>query len=238
MHRRRVVLLGTGTNVGKTYVGVQLVRAWRRSGISTLGLKPVETGVDPQAPLALSTDAGRLKDAADLGGAPLYSFVPPVSPHLAAQAAGMRIDVGRVGAWVHDQEDKFFGSDPDGTGGVTLVETAGGTFSPLNEQGTNFDLAALLQPSLVLLIAPDSLGVLHDVGACLRAMAAAPPDLVVLSAARPKDASTGRNAQELERVVFPRLGAAAPRDREVVTISDGEKADFLADRVLSLSLAP
>jgi dethiobiotin synthetase len=150
----------------------------------------------------------------------------------------MRIDLGRVEAWVRAHEDNHFGADPEGTGGVTLIETAGGVFSPLNEESTNLDLALRLQPALLLLVAPDSLGVLHDVSATLRAMAGSPPALVALSAGRAPDASTGRNATELERVVFPRLGTAAPHDREVITISADEKADFLADRVLQLTLAP
>jgi len=70
------------------------------------------------------------------------------------------------------------------------------------------------------------------VSATLRAMVSSPPTLVTLSAAREPDASTGRNATELERVVFPRLGPAAPHDRDVISISPDEKADVLADRLL------
>src|SRR5690606_2742750 len=103
--------------------------------------------------------------------------------------------------------------------------------SPLNEEAVNVDLGLLLQPALLVLIAPDSLGVLHDVGATLRAMAPNPPTLVALSEARAPDQSTGRNATELERVVFPHLGALAPYDRVVLTISADEKADVLADRI-------
>lgn len=232
MHRRRVILLGTGTDVGKTYLGTQLVRAWRRSGISTLALKPVESGMVPSPVLSPDSDASRLAEGADEGAAPLYALPDPVSPHLAAQVAGVRIDLPSIRSWVHDREDRFFGADPEGTGGITLIESAGGTFSPLNEESTNFDLAFSLQPALVVLVAPDSLGVLHDVSAALRAMSASPPDVVALSAARGSDASTGRNAVELERVVFPRLGEAAPHDREVIAVSADEKADFLADRIL------
>ncbi len=150
----------------------------------------------------------------------------------------MRIDLGVVATWVREKENQFFGLDPDDPGGITLIESAGGAFSPLNEQATNFDLALQLQPALVLLVAPDSLGVLHDVGATLRAMATSPPTLVSLSAARPPDESTGRNATELERVVFPRLGNAAPHDRGVMSISPDEKADVLADRISRLLPSP
>jgi dethiobiotin synthetase len=238
MHRRRVVLLGTGTGVGKTYVASQLARAWRRMGIRTLALKPIESGVPAGTWLDPSSDAGRLKAEADGGSAPLYAFSEPVSPHLAAQGVGMRIDLRALVDWVWERENEFFGLDSSAPGGITLIESAGGAFSPLNEEAVNLDLGHLLQPALLVLIAPDSLGVLHDVGATLRAMAPTPPTLVALSAARPPDQSTGRNATELERIVFPRLGPAAPYDRVVLTISADEKADVLADRLAQMLPPP
>lgn len=238
MHRRRVILLGTGTGIGKTYVATQLVQAWRRMGIRTLALKPVESGVPLGTWLDPTTDAGQLSAEADGGAPPLYALPDPVSPHLAAQDAGMRIDLRAIGEWVRQRENEFFGLTSDAPSGVTLIESAGGAFSPLNEDAVNFDLALYLQPALTVLVAPDSLGVLHDVGASLRAMAHSPPTLVVLSAGRPRDESTGRNATELERVVFPRLGNAAPYDRQVTTISADEKADFLAARLNQLSSTP
>lgn len=230
MHRRRVVLLGTGTEVGKTYVGRELLRAWRRSGVSTLGLKPIESGVDPEN--HSQSDAARLEEAAHAGGPPLYAFQAPLSPHLAARRQGMTIDANRVIDWVRAREDAFFGSDPVGAGGVTLVETAGGVFSPLGGGLTNLDLAERLLPASIVLVAPDSLGVLHDVTAALRAMAGMRPDFVVLSSSRSPDESTGTNAGELENLVFPALGPLSPKERDVITIVADEKADFLADRVL------
>ncbi len=47
---------------------------------------------------------------------------------------------------------------------------------------------------------------------------AAGVDLVVLSGARPRDDSTGTNALELEQVVFPWLGLAAPTIRQVFSL--------------------
>lgn len=230
MHRRRVVLLGTGTGVGKTYLGQEILRAWRRAGVSTLGLKPIESGYDPAQPEG--SDAGALCESAHAGAPPLYALRAPISPHLAAEREGSSIEPQKVTDWVRSQEDSFFGADPAGTGGVTLIETAGGAFSPLGRGLTNLDLAERLLPALLVLAAPDSLGVLHDVTATLRAMAPRRPDFVVLSQARPVDASSGTNGAELERVVFPALGATAPKDSEVVTLFVGDKADFVADRIL------
>jgi hypothetical protein len=57
-------------------------------------------------------------------------------------------------------------------------------------------------------VAPDALGVLHDVRASLEAARARgrAPDELVLSAARPADQSTGTNGDELVRLgLAPRV---------------------------------
>jgi dethiobiotin synthetase len=138
-------------------------------------------------------DAGVIAFAA--GHAPKLSpwrFSRAVSPHLAAREAGAELDVARVTSWVEGEQLASGAS-------VTLIETAGGAFSPLAAGLTNVDLARALEPALWVLVAPDALGVLHDVTATLRALPRA-PDAVVLSGARSEDQSSGTNAAELLRL--------------------------------------
>lgn len=181
----RVIVLGTGTDVGKTYVTACLARGLReRSAVAAL--KPIESGVAS----GVEGDAGVIAAAA--GHAPKLSrwrYPRPVSPHLGAREAGAPIAVAEVAAWVLEQE-KLLRAE------VSVVELAGGAFSPLGLGLTNVDLALALEPALWLLIAPDALGVLHDVTATLRALPRA-PDAVVLSGSRAPDQSTGGNAEEL-----------------------------------------
>lgn len=189
----RVVMLGTGTDVGKTYVTCRLAEALRRR-TSVLALKPIESGVVVGA----EGDAERIARAAE--HAPVYSpwrFTRPVSPHLAAREEGKLIELSSVTAWVAEAQARS-------SAAVTLVETAGGLLSPLAPGVTNLELATALEPSHWILIAPDALGVLHDVTATLRALPRA-PDAVMLSAARPPDASTGSNATELEQLGITRV---------------------------------
>jgi dethiobiotin synthase len=189
----RVVILGTGTNVGKTYVTACLAEALR-STCRVLALKPVETGVGPHE----MGDAGVIATAA--GHDPLLSpwrFPRPVSPHLVAREAGIEIVPAEVAAWVAAAEQRW---QPQ----VTLIESAGGALSPLSPSATNTDLAAGLGPALWLLVAPDALGVLHDVRATLAALSRR-PDALLLSSARPADESTGSNAVELERLGIARV---------------------------------
>ena len=234
----RIVIVGTGTDVGKTFVACALLSQWSERG-QVAGLKPIVTGVDPrlqrrtrslrargaEASGSTAPDQERLTGAAGVfhvkrhqgdrrrGAAQmpllrsLYAFPDPISPHLAARRAGVRIDLGLIDRWVRDHEAP-----------MTVIETAGGLFSPLGHGATNFELTQALQPQAVVLVAPDRLGVLHELTTTL-ALAAArggPPLGVVLSTPAKKDASTGCNAAELSALgitqplaVFPRASARA-----------------------------
>jgi dethiobiotin synthetase len=120
---------------------------------------------------------------------------------------------------------------------ITIVETAGGLFSPLGHTSTNFELTRALRPDGVLLVAPDRLGVLHDLTTTL-ALAAARGDLpigIVLSAPAAPDASTGRNDHE---IVALGIGAAIttfprrPTDHPA-TVAAAHAVMAWADRLLS-----
>jgi dethiobiotin synthetase len=101
-------------------------------------------------------------------------------------------------------------------------------FSPLSEDATNFELARALEPAIWVLVAPDSLGVLHDLSATLQAMRARgrAPEHVVLSAAREPDASTGTNASELAA-----LSIATPT--AVLTRNDDRGAENLVRALIA-----
>ncbi|HEX4334947.1 MAG TPA: AAA family ATPase [Polyangiaceae bacterium] len=137
---------------------------------------------------------------------PLLAFAEPVSAHLAARRERARISVAKVARALTLHATTLRGWQ--------VIETAGGAFSPLGPNETNFDLALALDPSIWVVVAPDALGVLHDVRATLLAMRACgrEPDHLVLCAAREHDASGGTNAAELPRVGLPKLAAILGRD--------------------------
>jgi dethiobiotin synthetase len=198
----RIVVLGTGTDVGKTFVTARLAAALRAAGRRVLALKPIESGADPGEP----GDAGRIARAAGhLPALSRWRFPRPVSPHLAARETGAAIDLVEVAAWVAEEEEQA--GRPD----VTLVETAGGILSPLAAGRTNLELALELEPARWLIVAPDSLGVLHDLSASLRVLPR-PPEAVVLSSARPPDASSGGNAAELQALGICDIAAVFGRN--------------------------
>lgn len=204
----RVVILGTGTDVGKTYVTAAIARGLAQR-TSVLALKPIESG----APPGVAGDAGTIAAAADHPPAlSQWRFLRPVSPHLAARENGVVIPIPDVASWVAEQERQ-------GSRAVTLVELAGGVFSPLAPGATNADLALALDPALWILVAPDALGVLHDVTATLRALPRR-PDAVVLSSSRAPDASTGSNGPELGALgIADVLEVVPPGGEALVTVA-------------------
>lgn len=219
---RLLVVSGTGTEIGKTHFSEALLLALSARSLQVAGIKPVETGfTDPEA-----SDAGRLARASSFHVKPIgVRFDDPVSPHLAARQAGAPISLPRLRdaiAEVVPQAD------------LTLVELAGGLFSPLSDTQTNADLARLLRPDFLLLLAPDRLGVLHDLTATTRA--ASMMDLhvngVVLAAPAAPDTSTGRNAPEVVRVLGLPLLATLPRE-PAASLARGPEIAAVLERVLS-----
>jgi dethiobiotin synthetase len=235
---RRLVIVGTGTGVGKTHVACTLLETRAELGFEAIGLKPIETGVVGGA--GEKTDQERLWEASQAFHVKqrtpptfhvkraLYTWPDPVSPHLAARRSGAQIDLTAVRHWALDHAAP-----------LTILETAGGLFSPLGPSLTNFDLVRALAPAAVLLVAPDRLGVLHDLTATLGWASARGLTLsaVALSAPEHPDASTGHNASELALLdiahpltVFPRAPTTAPESRAAAgTILRWLEASSVAD---------
>jgi dethiobiotin synthetase len=182
-----VVVSGTGTNIGKTHLSEALLLTLQGTFRRVTGLKPVETGLD-QASLS---DGERLERASSFhvqqSG---YLFAPALSPHLAAREAGQTIELGAIRSMIESIQ-----AEAD----LTLVELAGGLFTPLSQSLLNVDVVRALSKNFSVLVAPDRLGVLHDVLASTRAAAAMGVSFnaIVLMAPEKQDASYHHNATEL-----------------------------------------
>jgi dethiobiotin synthetase len=210
----RIVVAGTGTEIGKTHVSCALARHLARSQ-PVLALKPVESGG--------VEDARALSAACGVASLPFHALGEPISPHLAARREGRAIALEPIRRWVEERER----SQPEDV--TTLIETAGGLFSPLGPGLSNADLARALDPDALLLVAPDRLGVLHDVAATLAAWRDAA--VVVLSAPEHPDASTGTNAAELASLGLADVAAVFPR--AAIDASEAEAAAARLARVVA-----
>lgn len=141
-------VIGTDTNVGKTYVASALVQHFVQSGLKTVGMKPIASGcqLNQQGEL-INEDALALINASNVS-VPLdlinpYRFAPAIAPHIAAEQAGVEISLESI-AQAYLQLSNL--------ADAVIVEGAGGFFVPLNQTETLADLALQLNIPIVLVV--------------------------------------------------------------------------------------
>ncbi len=142
-----IFVTGTDTGVGKTLVATGLLAAFRRAGLRTAAMKPVASGSEWTPEGLRNEDALQLAAGMDCE-VPYeilnpYVFEPPIAPHIAAEEAGVRIEMGRIA----DCYRRVAG-DAD----ICVVEGAGGWLVPLNERETLADLAVELDLPVILVV--------------------------------------------------------------------------------------
>jgi dethiobiotin synthetase len=153
---RGLFVTGTGTGVGKTVLTAALLAAAAAAGERVVAHKPVLTGLDeppgewPRDHELLALLAGVTPEEV----APLR-YGPAVSPHLAAELAGARLDPAEVAASAIAAL-----RDADARGAVAVVEGVGGLLVPLAERYLVRDLAVRLGLPL-LIAAPAGLGTIN-----------------------------------------------------------------------------
>lgn len=141
-------VIGTDTNVGKTYVASALVRHFAAKGYSTIGMKPIASGCMRDGNGVLLNDDVSALAAASNVPASLdlinpYRFEPAIAPHIAAAQVEKIIDCEVVR--LAYQQLKALAD-------VVIVEGAGGFLVPLNNQETLADLAVLLNIPVILVV--------------------------------------------------------------------------------------
>jgi dethiobiotin synthase len=149
---RGVFVTGTDTGVGKTVVSAALLRRFPQA----LYWKPVQTGIETDDDTA---EVMRLAESRHAGQAPTVRLPNPVSPHLAAQRAGVRIDLDALADWAADDDQ------------VWIVEGAGGVLVPVNESQTMAHLMVRLRLP-VLVAARTALGTINHTLLTLEALRA------------------------------------------------------------------
>ncbi len=150
-----IFITGTDTGVGKTLFGCGLAALLRESGYKAGVMKPAETGCEQRDGKLIPEDAIRLKEASGCAE-PLEKICPyrlpePLAPSIAAERAGVKIDVDHLMAVYHDISSKP---------AVTLVDGAGGLMVPLLPSYTYADLARVLKLPLIV-VAANRLGAIN-----------------------------------------------------------------------------
>jgi dethiobiotin synthetase len=142
---RGLFVTGTDTDVGKTRVAVALLQALARANVRAIGMKPVAAGFE--AGETVNGDVAALA-AADGFDVPLrdrnpYAFEPAVAPHLAAEAAGIAIELPPIEAAARRLQARA---------GILIVEGAGGPLVPLDATHDMLDVAVALDLPVLLVV--------------------------------------------------------------------------------------
>ncbi|GIU83959.1 MAG: hypothetical protein KatS3mg008_0734 [Acidimicrobiales bacterium] len=157
-----VVVFGTGTEVGKTFVSARVLETLRRRGFQVSARKPVQSfepgdGASDAEILAAATGEDH-----HVVCRPQRSLPRPMAPPMAAEALGLPPFT------ISDLVDEIEWDEGLDLG---LVETAGGVRSPMASDGDAVDLAEAIGPDEVLLVADAGLGVISAVRLCVDALA-------------------------------------------------------------------
>ena len=154
---RTLVVVGTGTEVGKTWASCRLLEEARVRGINVSARKPAQSfeGTGP-------TDA-ELLGAASVESpeyvCPVHrTYTVPMAPPMAAEVLHHSpITLEQLVSELHWKAGAQ----------LRLLETAGGLRSPIAHDGDNLDLLRRVRPNHVLLVADAGLGTINSVRLCM-----------------------------------------------------------------------
>jgi dethiobiotin synthetase len=137
----------TGTDIGKTYVTANIIRAARQVGLDFSAIKPVLSGYDETT--AGTCDSAKLLAAMgkkvslrNIAALTPWRFAAPLSPDMAAAREARSIDFAALVAFC----EAAIQAAPD----VLLIEGVGGVAVPLNDTHLVADLIAALRLPAVL----------------------------------------------------------------------------------------
>jgi dethiobiotin synthetase len=151
---RLIGVLGTHTEVGKTFVTSRWLVRLREQGLRVAARKPVQSydandAVTDAKQLAVATGEREFDVCPSHRRYPL-ALAPPMAADLLKQPSILLSSLADEIRW------------PRGID-VGVVETVGGPRSPLAHDGDSIDLIAMLQPDAILMVADAGLGMLNAV---------------------------------------------------------------------------
>lgn len=204
----------TGTDVGKTFVSTALIRHCRAQGQPVAALKPLVTGFGPGAlagsdPAHLLAALGQEVTIEAVERISPWRFAAPVSPDMAAEREGRKIDFDAVVT--------FCRKAAAASRGHLFIEGIGGIMVPLDASRTVLDLITSLRLPL-LLVTGSYVGTISHTLTALQVLARRNVDVVaVIVSESPASAASldetvatlARFSDSIEFIGLPRLEPGA-----------------------------
>jgi dethiobiotin synthetase len=156
MKNNKIFISGTNTEVGKTFITVNIIKLLQSKGYLVNPYKPVETGCRKRLSKLVPNDSSlfhkTIKKRMPLDKINPYRFLEPISPAKAIKLSKKRITINNYLAKYKSLPDCDF----------SVIEGAGGLLSPLASDGFNIDLIKKIKAPTIL-VAKDEIGVINNV---------------------------------------------------------------------------
>ena len=155
MKMKNIFITATGTDVGKTYTTLKLLRIFAKQNLKVAAFKPIETGVDK-----FPKDAAKLLEVSQKLNPNLKTFtlldICPIQltlPAAPSVAIGKnKIDMKKI---ISSYKKLQLHCD------IILIEGAGGLFTPIEKDFYMIDLIKTFEAT-ALLVVHDKLGCIND----------------------------------------------------------------------------
>ena len=156
--QRLIVVVGTATDIGKTWVGAQVLSRLRSDGLTVSARKPAQSAdaTDPGPSDAEILASATGEDPPEVC-AKHRSYKVAMAPPMAAAATGLAVPTSEQLL----AELQWPQMDPHLQ--IGWFETVGGPRSPISIDGDGVTFAHALAPDLVVLVADAGLGTINSV---------------------------------------------------------------------------
>ena len=142
---KRWFITGTDTEIGKTYVSDVLIRQLVAEGHRVAAMKPLASGCERTPDGLRNEDALRLMAASNVALAyevvNPFAFEPAIAPHIAAEEAGVSIDIDKISALGKVIEADYL-----------IIEGVGGWCVPLGNGRLLPELAKAVADEVILVV--------------------------------------------------------------------------------------
>ena len=156
MKNKKIFISGTNTEVGKTFITVNIIKLLQSKGYLVNPYKPVETGCKKRLSRLVPSDSSlfhkAIEERVSLDKINPYRFIQPISPATAIKLSNKRITISNYLSKFKSLPRCDF----------SVIEGAGGLFSPLALDGFNIDLIKKVKAPTIL-VAKDEIGVINNV---------------------------------------------------------------------------
>lgn len=157
---KNIFITATGTDVGKTYVSALILKKMREAGFNAGYFKPVLSGVVEKEGKLIESDCNYVVSVAKIpttaDDCVAYWWKEAVSPHLAAERAGVNINIEKIKQEFDKKQNQY---------DYVLIEGAGGITCPLrlqnNEKYLLKDLIKELEVNIII-VADGGLGTINS----------------------------------------------------------------------------